>query len=116
MTMLDDQRIAALLQSAPVPEPRVDVGRAVRDGRRRRQRRQRRRVGGIAAVTVMAGLGVVGAVQLGGAAGPPAPATPPLAASPAGTLSTTPGSPVSCEASWVAPPIRGSRPAAKSVG
>jgi hypothetical protein len=104
MTMLDDQRIAALLQSAPVPEPRVDVGRAVRDGRRRRQRR---RVGGIAAVTVMAGLGVVGAVQLGGAASRPAPATPDLAASPAGTVSTAPGSPVTCEASWLPQPIGG---------
>lgn len=104
MTTLDDQRIAALLQSAPVPEPRVDVGRAVRDGRRRRQRR---RVGGIAAVTVMAGLGVVGAVQLGGAASRPAPATPAVAASPAGTVSTAPGSPVICEASWLPQPIGG---------
>ncbi|GAA4581451.1 hypothetical protein GCM10023176_62200 [Micromonospora coerulea] len=104
MTMSDDQRIAALLQSAPVPEPRVDVGRAVRDGRRRRQRR---RVGGIAAVTVVAGLGVVAAVQLGGAASRPAPATPALAASPAGTVSTDPGSPVTCEASWLPQPIDG---------
>ncbi|MGN9763743.1 hypothetical protein ACTMS2_01050 [Micromonospora sp. SD12] len=104
MTALDDQRLAALLQAAPVPEPRVDVGRAVRDGRRRRQRR---RVGGIAAVTVMAGLGVVGAVQLGGAASRPAPATPALAASPAGTASAAPVPPVTCEASWLPQPIDG---------
>ncbi|MER7334592.1 MULTISPECIES: hypothetical protein [unclassified Micromonospora] len=104
MTTLDDQRMAALLQAAPVPEPRVDVGRAVRDGRRRRQRR---RVGGIAAVTVMAGLGVVGAVQLGGPAGRPAPATPALAASAAGTVSAGPVSPVTCEASWLPQPIDG---------
>ncbi|MEH0824844.1 MULTISPECIES: hypothetical protein [unclassified Micromonospora] len=104
MTTLDEQRISELLRSAPVPEPRVDVGRAVRDGRRRRRRR---RVGGIAAVTVMAGLGVVGAVQLGGAASRPAPATPAVAASPAGTVSAAPGSPVTCEASWLPRPIGG---------
>ncbi|SIM86385.1 hypothetical protein [Micromonospora cremea] len=104
MTTLDDQRIAALLQSAPVPEPRVDVGRAVRDGRRRRQRR---RVGGIAAVTVMAGLGAVGAVQLSGAASRPAPTTPAIAASPDGTVSTAPRPPVTCEASWLPQPIGG---------
>ncbi|MBQ0904144.1 hypothetical protein [Micromonospora sp. U21] len=104
MTTLDDQRIAALLRSAPVPEPRVDVGRAVRDGRRRRQRR---RVGGIAAVTVMAGLGAVGAVQLNGGASRPAPAPPALAASPDGTVSTAPRSAVTCEASWLPKPIGG---------
>ncbi|MEU1688966.1 hypothetical protein [Micromonospora sp. NPDC005707] len=104
MSTLDDQRIAALLRAAPVPEPRVDVGRAVRDGRRRRRRR---RVGGIAAVTVLGGLGVVGAVQLSGAAGRPVPDTPVLAASPSGTVSTAPASPVTCEASWLPQPIGG---------
>ncbi|MGK5673365.1 hypothetical protein ACSNOB_11065 [Micromonospora sp. URMC 106] len=104
MTALDDQRMATLMQAAPVPEPRVDVGRAVRDGRRRRQRR---RLGGITAVSVLAGLGVVGAVQLGGAASRPAPATPALAASPAATVSAAPVSPVTCEASWLPQPIDG---------
>ncbi|MFI6263029.1 hypothetical protein [Micromonospora sp. NPDC051006] len=104
MTTSDDQRIAVLLRSVPVPEPRVDVGRAVRDGRRRRRRR---RLGGIAAVTAMAGLGVVGAVQLGGPASRPAPVTPALAVSPTGTVSTPPGSPVACEASWLPRPVGG---------
>lgn len=104
MTTLDDQRIGALLRSASVPQPRVDVGRAVRDGRRRRHRR---RVGGIAAVTVMTGLGVVGAVQIDGADSRPAPAAPALAASPAGTLSAGAGSSVTCEASWLPQPIAG---------
>ncbi|SCL58519.1 hypothetical protein GA0070606_2947 [Micromonospora citrea] len=104
MTTLDDQRITALLHAAPVPEPRVDVGRAVRDGRRTRQRR---RVGGITAVTMLAGLGVVGAVQLGGPADRPAPAAPALAASAAGTASAAPVSPVTCEASWLPQPIDG---------
>ncbi|MET8912656.1 hypothetical protein [Micromonospora sp. NPDC004551] len=104
MTTLDEQRIGALLQSAPVPEPQVDVGRAVRDGRRRRRRR---RVGGIAAVTALAGLGVVGAVRLDGAADRPAPAPPALAASPAGTTPAAPDSPVTCGASWLPQPIGG---------
>ncbi|MET8352117.1 hypothetical protein [Micromonospora sp. NPDC005206] len=112
MTTLDDQRIAELLRSAPVPEPRVDVGRAIRDGRRRRQRR---RVGGIAVVSVLAGLGVVGAVQLTGAAGGPAPTTPALADSPAGTRSTAPVAPVTCEASWLPQPIDGSVAVANGV-
>ncbi|MFC0505193.1 hypothetical protein [Micromonospora costi] len=102
MTTLDDQRIAALLQAAPVPEPRVDVARAVRDGRRRRRRR---RLGGITAVTVTVGLGVAGAVQLGGAGRGPAPAAPALAASPTATVSTAPG--VTCDASWLPQPIGG---------
>ncbi|MGW4500504.1 hypothetical protein ACWENR_18055 [Micromonospora sp. NPDC004336] len=104
MTALDDQRIAALLQAAPVPEPRVDVGRAVADGRRSRRRR---RVGGLTAMTVLAGLGVVGAVQLGGPAGRPAPAAPALAASAAGTASAAPVPSVTCEASWLPQPIDG---------
>jgi uncharacterized membrane protein len=104
MTMSEGQRIGALLRSASIPEPQVDVGRAVRDGQRRRQRR---RVSGIAAVTVMAGLGVVGAVQISGAASRSAPAMPALAASPAGTVSTASGSPVTCEASWLPLPIVG---------
>ncbi|MCO1597483.1 hypothetical protein M8C17_20230 [Micromonospora sp. RHAY321] len=112
MTTLDDQRIAALMQSASVPEPKVDVGRAVRDGRRRRQRR---RVGGIAAVTVMAGLGVLGAAQLGGAASRPAPVPPALAASPQGTVTAAPPSPVTCEASWLPQPISGPVAVANAV-
>ncbi|MFG1867145.1 hypothetical protein [Micromonospora arborensis] len=116
MTMLDDQRISELLRSAPVPEPRVDVDRAIRDGRRRRQRR---RVGGAAAGTVLAGLGVVGAVQFGGLAREPAPATPALAASPTvstPTVSTptAPASSLTCEASWLPQPIRG--PVAVTIG
>ena len=87
MTTVDEQRIAELLRSAPVPEPRVDLSRAVRDGRRRRQRR---RVGGIAALTVLAGVGVVGAVQVGGTTSPPVPTTPALAVSPAETGSAAP--------------------------
>ncbi|MEK8104398.1 hypothetical protein NKG94_03085 [Micromonospora sp. M12] len=81
MTVVDDQHLAALLRSAQIPEPHVDVERAVRDGRRRRRRR---RVGGLAAMTVLTAFGVVGAVQLTGAASPPAPTTPALAVSPAG--------------------------------
>ncbi|SCF05131.1 hypothetical protein GA0070607_4898 [Micromonospora coriariae] len=111
MTTMDDQRIAELLRSAPVPEPRVDVGRAIRDGRRRRRRR---RVGGIAAVTVLAGLGVVGATQLAGAASGPAPAPPALAESPAGTRSTAPVPPVTCGASWLPQPVGG--PVAVATG
>ncbi|MFE9192782.1 hypothetical protein ACFYL6_24600 [Micromonospora sp. NPDC007208] len=104
MTTGDDQRIAALLRSVPVPEPRVDVSRAVRDGRRRRRRH---RVGGIAALTVLAGVGVVGAVQVGGTASTPAPTTPALAVSPAETGSATPRPPVTCQASWLSQPIDG---------
>ncbi|MEV1147969.1 hypothetical protein, partial [Micromonospora sp. NPDC049799] len=69
MTTCDDERIAALLRSASVPEPRVDVGRAVRDGQRRRRRRH---VGCITAVTVVAGLCALGSVQLGGTGSRPA--------------------------------------------
>ncbi|MFI6236849.1 hypothetical protein ACIBD9_25095 [Micromonospora sp. NPDC050784] len=104
MTTVDDQRIAALLRSVPVPEPRVDVIRAVRDGRRRRQRH---RVGGIAALTVLAGVGVVGAVEVGGTANAPAPTTPALAVSPAETGSAAPRPPVTCQASWLSQPIDG---------
>ncbi|WP_433318493.1 hypothetical protein ACQP0U_12345 [Micromonospora sp. CA-269861] len=104
MTTVDDQRIAALLRSVPVPEPRVDVNRALRDGRRRHRRR---RVGGIAALTVLAGIGVVGAVQVGGNAGPPAPTTPALAASPTETGSPAARPPVTCQASWLSQPIDG---------
>ncbi|RQX14986.1 hypothetical protein DDE19_21355 [Micromonospora ureilytica] len=104
MTTVDDQRIAELLRSVPVPEPRVDLGRAVRDGRRRRQRR---RVGGIAALTVLAGVGVVGAVQVGGTAGPPAPAASTLAVSPAEAGSATPRPPVTCQAEWLSQPAGG---------
>ncbi|PYC66203.1 hypothetical protein C7C45_26125 [Micromonospora arborensis] len=111
MTMLDDQRIAELLHSAPVPEPRVDVGRAIRDGRRRRQRR---RVGGATAGTVLAGLGVVGAVQFGGVAREPAPATPALAASPTVSTPAAPASSLTCEASWLPQPIPG--PVAVAIG
>ncbi|MGI5520083.1 hypothetical protein ACQEUX_03935 [Micromonospora sp. CA-259024] len=112
MTTLDEERIAALLQSASVPEPRVDVGRAVRDGRRRRQRR---RIGGITAVTVVAGLAVVGAVQLDGTTSRPAPAVPVLAPSPAGTAPTAPVAPINCEASWLSRPVGGSVAVANRV-
>ncbi|GLZ62488.1 hypothetical protein [Micromonospora sp. NBRC 107095] len=111
MTTVDDQRIAALLRSVSVPEPRVDVSRAVRDGRRRRQRR---RVAGVAALTVLAGVGVVGAVQVGGTASSPAPTTPALAVSPAATGSAAPRPPVTCQASWLSQPIDG--PVAVAVG
>ncbi|MCG5444036.1 hypothetical protein NIE79_002180 [Micromonospora sp. NIE79] len=104
MTTEDDQRIAELLRSVPVPESRVDLRRAVRDGRRRRQRR---RVGGIAALTVLAGVGVVSAVQVGGTASPPAPTVPALAVSPAETGSAAPRPPVTCQASWLPQPIEG---------
>ncbi|MFI6067131.1 hypothetical protein ACIA47_18015 [Micromonospora sp. NPDC051227] len=104
MTTVDDQRIAELLRSVPVPEPRVDLRRAVRDGRRRRRRR---RVGGIAALTVLAGVGVVGAVQAGGTAGPPVPTPPALAVSPAGSGSAVPRPPLTCQASWLSQPIGG---------
>ncbi|MGC4746755.1 hypothetical protein ACLQ28_13980 [Micromonospora sp. DT201] len=104
MTMLDDQRVTALLRSVPVPDPQVDVSRAIRDGRRRRQRR---RVGGAAAVTLLAGLGVVGAVQLRGVASEPAPTAPALAATPSVSTSTAPGSSLTCEASWLPQPIPG---------
>lgn len=104
MTTADDQEIAALLRSVPVPEPRVDVRRAVRDGRRRRQHR---RVGGIAALTVLAGVGVVGAVQVGGTASPPAATTPALAVSPGETRSAAPRPAVTCQASWLSQPIGG---------
>ncbi|GGO32493.1 hypothetical protein [Micromonospora parathelypteridis] len=104
MTMLDDQRITELLRSASVPEPRVDVGRAIRDGRRRRRRR---RVGGAVAGTVLAGLGVVGAVQFGGVTRDPAPAPPALAASPTVGTPAAPASSLTCEASWLPQPIDG---------
>ncbi|MGC4868258.1 hypothetical protein ACLQ3B_22820 [Micromonospora sp. DT53] len=104
MTTVDDQRIAELLRSVPVPQPRVDLRRAVRDGRRRRQRR---RVGGIAALTVLAGVGVVGAVQVGGTASPPAPTAPTLAVSPAETGSPAPRPAVTCQASWLSRPVGG---------
>ncbi|WP_328373634.1 hypothetical protein OHQ88_05700 [Micromonospora zamorensis] len=112
MTTLDEERIAALLRSAQVPEPRVDVGRAVRDGRRRRQRR---RVGGVAAVTVLAGLGVVGVVELDGLASPKAPARPAVAASPTAVASAAAAQPVTCEASWLPQPIGGSVAVANGV-
>ncbi|MBM7489285.1 hypothetical protein JOD64_000507 [Micromonospora luteifusca] len=111
MTLLDDQRITELLRSAPVPEPGVDVGRAIRDGRRRRQRR---RASGAAAATVLAGLGVVGAVQFGGVAREPAPAAPALAASPTVSTSTAPAASLTCEASWLPQPIHG--PVAVAIG
>ncbi|MET8089314.1 hypothetical protein [Micromonospora sp. NPDC005220] len=107
MTTVDDQRIAALLRSVPVPEPRVDVRRAVRDGRRRRRRR---RVGGIAALTMLAGVGVVGAVQVGGTTSRPAPTTSALAVPPAATARP----PVTCQASWLSQPIGG--PVAVATG
>ncbi|MET8045682.1 hypothetical protein ABZU25_33035 [Micromonospora sp. NPDC005215] len=110
MTTLDDQRIAALLRSAPVPEPHVDVDRAIRDGRRRRQRR---RVGGFATVTVLAGLAAVGTVQLGGVAGEPAPVPPALAASPTVSVSTAPAR-LTCAASMLPQPILG--PVAVATG
>ncbi|WP_433124856.1 hypothetical protein ACQPWW_20850 [Micromonospora sp. CA-240977] len=111
MTMLDDTRIAALLRSAPVPEPHVDVERAIRDGRRRRQRR---RVGGYATVTVLAGLGAVGAVQFGGIAREPAPVPPAVAASPTASVSTAPARSLTCEASVLPQPIGG--PVAVATG
>ncbi|MGA4727494.1 hypothetical protein ACPB67_08765 [Micromonospora taraxaci] len=101
---VDEQRIAALLQSAPVPEPRVDVARAVSDGRRRRRRR---RTGGVAAVTVLAGLAVVGAVGFGGAGRPQAPDPPTVVAAPTAVASTAGAPPVTCEASWLPQPIGG---------
>ncbi|WFE99989.1 hypothetical protein [Micromonospora sp. WMMD964] len=102
---VDEQRIAALLQSASVPEPRVDVARAISDGRRRRRRR---RTAGVAAVTALAGLGVVGAVGLGGAVRPPAPHPPSVVAAPTAVTSTAAGaSPVTCAASWLPQPIGG---------
>ncbi|MEU8112914.1 hypothetical protein [Micromonospora sp. NPDC048947] len=104
MTTVDEQRIAELLRSVPAPEPRVDLSRAVRDGRRRRQRR---RIGGIAALTVLAGVGVVGAVQVGGTTSPPVPTTSALAVSPAGTASATFHPPVTCQASWLPQPVGG---------
>ncbi|MEU8389380.1 hypothetical protein [Micromonospora sp. NPDC048842] len=104
MTTVDEQRIAELLQSAPVPEPRVDLSRAVRDGRRRRQRR---RVGGVAALVVLAGVGVVGAVQVGATTGPPAPTAPTLAVTPENTGSIAPRRPVTCQASWLPQPVKG---------
>ncbi|MEU4472109.1 hypothetical protein [Micromonospora sp. NPDC023888] len=104
MTTFDDKRIATLLRSAPVPEPRVDVQRAIRDGRRRRQRR---RVGGLATVTVLAGLGAVGTVQFGGAASEPAPIPPALAVSPTAPVSTAPARSLTCEASLLPQPIGG---------
>ncbi|MFC3499522.1 hypothetical protein ACFOOK_00715 [Micromonospora krabiensis] len=112
MTTLDDQRIAELLQSAPVPEPRVDVARAVRDGRRRRRRR---RLGGLTAVTVMAGVGAVGLVHLDDATSRTAPVAPAFAESPAGAASTAPPSSVTCEASWLPRPIAGPVAVANSV-
>ncbi|MCG5471692.1 hypothetical protein LADH09A_005693 [Micromonospora sp. LAH09] len=112
MTTLDEERIAALLRSAQVPEPRVDVGRAVRDGRRRRQRR---RVGGATAVTVLVGLGVVSVVELGRPPTPPAAVTPILAASPTAAASTAAAPPVTCEASWLPQPIGGSVAVANRV-
>ncbi|MDG4840027.1 hypothetical protein O7631_26150 [Micromonospora sp. WMMD967] len=102
---VDEQRIAALLQSAPVPEPRVDVARAISDGRRRRRRR---RTGGVAAVTVLAGLVVVGAVGFGGAGRPQTPDTPSVVAAPTAVASTAGAPPVTCEASWLPQPIGGS--------
>ncbi|MFE9918079.1 hypothetical protein ACFYPG_23250 [Micromonospora sp. NPDC005553] len=112
MTTVDEQRIAELLRAAPVPEPRVDLSRAVRDGRRRRRRR---RVGGIAALTVLAGVGVVGAVQAGATTGPPAPTPPALAVTPENTGSNAPRPPVTCQASWLPQPVKGSVAVANSV-
>ncbi|MGC5287590.1 hypothetical protein [Micromonospora sp. DT231] len=111
MTTLDDERIAALLRSAPVPEPRVDLDRAIRDGRRRRQRR---RAGAFATVTVLAGLGAVGTVQFGGAADEPAPVPPALAASPTVSVSTTPARSPTCAASVLPRPMNG--PVAVATG
>ncbi|MEU8285201.1 hypothetical protein AB0C01_12765 [Micromonospora sp. NPDC048905] len=112
MTMVDDQRIAALLRSAPVPEPRVDLDRAIRDGRRRRRRR---RVGGVATATVLAGLAAVGAVQVGGVADEPAPVPPAVAASPAASVSTAPARSLTCAAVLLAQPVRGSVAVATGV-
>ncbi|MGC4813308.1 hypothetical protein ACLQ29_22505 [Micromonospora sp. DT228] len=111
MTTVDDERIAALLRSAPVPEPRVDLDRAIRDGRRRRQRR---RAGAFATVTVLAGLGAVGAVQFGGVAGEPAPVPPALAVSPTVSVSTAPARSLTCAASVLPRPTRG--PVAVATG
>ncbi|MCX5117193.1 hypothetical protein OG992_08365 [Micromonospora sp. NBC_00362] len=112
MTTVDEQRIAELLRAAPVPEPRVDLSRAVRDGRRRRRRR---RVGGIAALVVLAGVGVVGAVQVGATTGPPGPTPPALAVTPENTGSIAPRPPVTCQASWLPQPVKGPVAVAKSV-
>ncbi|MEU8327584.1 hypothetical protein [Micromonospora sp. NPDC048839] len=114
MTMVDDQRIAALLRAAPVPEPRVDLDRAIRDGKRRRRRR---RIGGVVTVIVLAGFGAVGAVQVGGVADEPAPVPPAIAASATASVSvsTEPARSLTCAVALLPQPTPGSVAVATGV-
>jgi hypothetical protein len=103
MTVSEEERITTLLRAATAPAPRVDVARAVRDGRQKRRRRTGRR---IAAATVVVGLGAVGAAQLGGGEQ----TAPPVATSPvvSGPVVTSPAAkPVTCAVTVLPQPIAG---------
>ncbi|WP_238013400.1 hypothetical protein KZZ52_23765 [Dactylosporangium sp. AC04546] len=109
MTTSEEHRVATLLRAAAVPGPRVDIARAIRDGRRRRRRRQT----AVAATT--AGL-AVGVTALGvpwlGADRAVDRVAPPLASAP---VSVAAPAALSCAAERLPMPIDGPVAVALSV-